>query len=114
MFLMLEGRHSVTSGKLFTLEQAQETCATSQTRSLPLVASQTLSIPLAKVSHMTNPNITRDGQHTRGVEIFDYHDFLLHKMGISINFKKCSSFPAGTMESTEEKKKEGPCYARNH
>ena len=68
-----------------------------------MIASQTLSIPLAKVSHMTNPNITRDGQHTRGIEIFDYHDFLLHKMGISVNFKKCSSFPAGTMESAEEK-----------
>ena len=26
-------------------------------------------------------------------------------MGIRINFKKCSSFPARTIESTEEKKK---------
>ena len=26
-------------------------------------------------------------------------------MGIRINFKKCSSFPASTIESTEEKKK---------
>ena len=35
-------------------------------------------------------------------------------MGISINFEKYTSFPAGTMEDAEEKKKKVCCYARNH